>query len=185
VLNLNGHTVGGSGHGIGISVTGRSDTVQNGLVSEFDQGVEVSGTGDTVSAVRATYNNGPGFYDNGVGTKLTNCFVAFSGSDGIVFGGSGAVYSGNHAVNNGNNGMILEGFNASVTGTISNGNRSTGIDDLGYGTKLTRNTTDFNGYEGIYSYDASLIDGGGNTAKGNERTSGPDTAVECSGVVCS
>lgn len=184
VLNLNGHELGGNGTGTGVMVIGKSDLVQNGLVTEFNLGVHVTGTNTTVSAVRATYNNGPGFFDEGTGTKLTNCFVALSASDGIVFAGSGAVYSGNHAVNNGNNGMILEGFDASVSSTIANGNTANGVDDLGYGTKLTKNTADFNGSDGIYSYDASLVDGGGNTAKGNERTTGPTAAVECVGVVC-
>jgi hypothetical protein len=185
VVNLNGHLIGGDGTGIGIQVTGRSDSVQNGLLTEFNEGLDVTGANDTVSTVRATYNNGPGFFDEGRGTKLTNDFVAFSASDGVVSVGADGVYTGVHAVNSGNNGMILEGSDASVTAMIANGNDDNGIDDLGYGTTLTRNVADFNGNAGIYSRDASLVDGGGNSAKANERSQDPSAAVECLGVVCS
>ena len=185
VLNLNGHILGGSGTGTAIVVNGKSDTVENGLISEFILGMDITGTADTVSAVRITYQTGTGLVDEGIGTKLTNNFIAFSGTDGIVSIGSNAVYTGNHVVNSGNNGMIFEGFNASVTGTVSNGNDGAGINDLGSGTKLTKNTTNYNGYDGIYSYDARLVDGGGNTASYNAPHAGATRAVQCLGVVCS
>lgn len=185
VLNLGGHLVGGSGSGYGVTISGKSDTVENGLITEFGLGVYVTGLTDTVSAVRLTYSAGASILDDGNGTKITNCFVAFSGSDGIVAGGANGVYTGNHLVNNGNNGMILEGGNTTVTSTVSNANRGAGINDLGFGAKLTKNTTDYNGFEGVYSHDALLVDGGGNTAKGNAAAYGETMAVQCQGVVCS
>ena len=46
-----------------------------------------------------------------------------------------------------------------------------------------QNTADFNGQDGIYVTDTSTLDGGGNTAKGNDYIAG-NPPEQCRGVVC-
>jgi len=51
---------------------------------------------------------------------------------------------------------------------------------------LTTNIANFNAHDGIYIsiYEPTVIDGGGNTAKGNDYASGAVPA-QCYGIVCS
>jgi parallel beta-helix repeat protein len=71
-----------------------------------------------------------------------------------------------------------------VTSNIANGNKYVGIVDNGTGTTLTKNTANFNGLDGIkVQGDVTVVDGAGNTAKGNDYISGT-LPVQCQGVVC-
>jgi parallel beta-helix repeat protein len=112
-----------------------------------------------------------------------------SANYGIFTSGSGGIYSGDHEVSNGNDGVILISSHAiTITGNTANGNganggQGNGIDDFGFSTTLTKNTADFNGQDGIYVTDTSTLDGGGNTAKGNDYIAG-NPPEQCRGVVC-
>jgi parallel beta-helix repeat protein len=92
-------------------------------------------------------------------------------------------------VSNGNDGVILISSHAiTITGNTVNGNgaaggQGNGIDDFGFSTTLTKNTADFNGQDGLYVTDTSALDGGGNTAKGNDYIAG-NPPEQCRGVVC-
>jgi parallel beta-helix repeat protein len=182
VLNLGGHRIDGGGTGgIGVSVQANSDTVTNGVITNFgDSGVSVYGATDTVSAIRAVGNDW-GILDYGTGTKITNC-IARGNTHGIVSYGSGGAYSGDHELNNSTYGLYLLGSKTVVTSNTANGNGNSGIYDGGSGNTLTKNTANFNGYDGIHATDQIVIDGGGNLAKGNNYTIG--TPIQCYGVVC-
>jgi hypothetical protein len=187
VLNLNGHEIGStvSGAGIGVEVSGTSDTVDNGLITGFGYGVQVFGATDTISAVRATYNR-TGIFEAGTGVKLTNDVAAQNTFNGISSGGSGTVLTGDHDVSNGLPtgvyGLLLDGSKQTVTSNTAGGN-GFGIYDGGFGTTLKTDTANFNHNDGIYVSEVDVIDGGGNLAKGNDYDSG-QSPEQCYEVVC-
>jgi hypothetical protein len=188
VLNLNGHAIFGPGSGSfsGVELLGTSDTVENGTVTGFSYGVYVQGITDTVLNVRSAQNTFSGIENDGSGSKITNSMAVGNTGYGIDQPTSATgTYSGDHELNNGVNGLVVVG-KVTITSNVANGNRSYGIYDTGFGTTLTKNTASFNGLDGIYvaAYDAAVIDGGGNTAKGNDYGSGA-TPEQCRGVVCS
>jgi hypothetical protein len=186
VLNLAGHELGGDGTGDGVQLTGKSDTVENGLIINFSYGVDVQGTTDTVSAVRSVYNFNRGIMDVGTGTKITNSVAANNVYFGILSYSVGGVLSGDHELNNGTSGLELLGQKQTVTSNVADGNVFYGILDQGFGTTLTKNVANFNHLDGILisGGDPAVIDGAGNTAKGNDYATGA-TPEQCSGVVCS
>jgi len=183
-VNLGGHQVTSNTFqaNVGIQLNGKTDTVQNGLVSDFQIGVEVFGTTDTVLNVRAS-NNYDGIYDTGAGTKVTTSTIASSANNGFTSTSSGATYSGVHELNN-LYGLVVFGTKTLVTGNVANGNSFYGIYDGGVGSTLTKNVADANGGDGIRVADDLAIDGAGNTAKGNDYAS-TFTPIQCFGVVCS
>jgi hypothetical protein len=183
VLNLNGHTIFGPGTTFtGVELGGKSDTVENGVVTEFSIGVQVLGPTDTVLNVRATFN-GDGIDDFGLTTKITNSTASGNSAGGIDSAANGGTYSGDHEVSN-SYGVEVFGQNLTVTGNFANGNANYGIYDQGLGTTLTKNAAYFNARDGIYVNEVAGIDGGGNTAKGNDHATGT-TPVQCRNVVCS
>jgi Periplasmic copper-binding protein (NosD) len=183
-LNLGGHQIVSNvlQAGIGVELSGKSDTVQNGVISDFLNAVEVDGTTDTVLNVRAT-SNYDGIYDVGTGTKITTSVIANSPNQGLVSQSSGATYSGVHLLNN-DYGITVFGTKTVVTGSVANGNTYYGFYDGGDGTTLTKNVANFNGGDGIRVAENTAIDGAGNTAKGNDYNSA-FTPIQCWGVVCS
>jgi hypothetical protein len=182
ILNLNGHAIEEQvANGTGVWVRGASDTVENGAVTGFIYGVLVDGAKATVSSVRVFYSSLNGIVG---GAKLTNDVAAFNAGDGIVaFGAAGETLSGDHESSNGFYGLALFGSTTTVTGNIAEANKYIGIYDNGIASKLTNNIANFNGNDGIYTQDATVIDGGGNSAKGNDWSTGvPQT--QCEGVIC-
>jgi parallel beta-helix repeat protein len=182
-INLGGHRIGASAYlsGIGVTLGGKTDTVQNGVISGFGTGVYVTGTTDTVLNVRAN-DNFNGISDYGTGTKLTTNALAFNSNVGVLSSSTGATYSGNRALNS-PLGFEVFGTKTVLTGNTANGNTNYGIYDAGYGTTLTKNIANFNGGNGIRVAEEVAIDGLGNTAKGNGYGSG-FTPIQCFGVVC-
>jgi parallel beta-helix repeat protein len=187
VLNLGGHQIAGpetSGSYAGVTLAGKSETVENGVVTHFYRGVYVTGATDTVLSVRATYE-ALGIDDHGTGTKITNSVAASNTYGGIyAINAAGGIYSGDHELSNGGDGLVIATANLTVTGNIANENTYDGIYDLGFETTLTKNTANFNADDGIYVGDATAIDGGGNLAKGNDYATGA-TPEQCHAVVCS
>lgn len=187
-LDLGGHQITGPGPTAtsqnGVAVKGTSDTVQNGVVTGFNYGVYVQGIGRTATILnlRAT-NSASGIVDSGTGTKITTSVVGQNLFDGIVSAASGGIYSGDHEVSNGNRGLVVFGSKLVVTGNIATGNALPGILDTGIGTTLTKNIANFNAQDGIDARDTTVIDGGGNTAKGNDYADGY-VPQQCYGIVC-
>ena len=190
VLNLAGHQIdGASTSEDGVRVEGNSNTVENGVISNFiSSGVDVLGidvptTSDTVSAVRAV-GNFIGFTDGGANSKITNC-TATGNSYGFDAFGTGDTYSGDHELNNSQVGLYLQGTTTVVSSNIADGNGTIGIWDASSArATLTKNTADFNGNDGMsITGDPTAVDGGGNLAKGNDYIAG-NPPEQCRGVVC-
>jgi hypothetical protein len=191
VLNLNGHQITGERQSgtDGVRMTGRSATVKNGLVAFFDFGVRIDGKDVTVSSVRTGANGSEGILVTGDGSTITDS-VAYGNPYGIFDQRTnGATYRGVHELNNSEDGLILEGGGdgggTTVVHNIADGNVAFGIEDDSTGSTLTKNSADFNGFDGIDAHvDPLVIDGGGNHARGNDYGSG-QTPEQCVYVVCS
>lgn len=191
-LNLGGHQISGQGTAVyGVQIRGNSDTVTNGVVTGFTTAAVYivssvpAPSAATVSAIRAVVN-GNGVIDYGKSTKITNSTLARNTQQGILSVGSGGgVYSGDHELNNAGSGVYLGGAKTTVTGNIANGNLNHGIFALSSaGHTLSKNTANFNSWDGIHVDDLQAVDGGGNLAKGNDYASG-QTPRQCYGIVCS
>ena len=115
--------------------------------------------------------------------KITNS-TATGNTYGIVSSGPAATLTGDHGLNNTSTGLYLGGT-ATVTSNVANGNGVYGIWDASAGNTLKTNTANNNGNDGIFANqnDPKVIDGGGNTAKGNDTTTGTKPE-QCYGVVC-
>ena len=186
ILNLNGHMIVGDGTSAynGIVVNGNKDTIENGVVTEFGVGLVVYGATSIVTKVHSSYNVYDGIYVVGDGGKYTSNILTANGYAGIYGYGSSVTLTSNHALSNHTVGINMAlSVSPVLTSNIANGNGQIGIQDGSYGMKLTTNTANFNGSDGIYVNDATVIDGGGNLAKGNNTTAAP--AEECYGIVCS
>ncbi len=79
--------------------------------------------------------------------------------------------------------MYISAQKMTITGNVANGNGYSAIIDHGFGTELTNNTAGFNSQDGIYAGDFGVIDGDGNSAKGNDYATGA-RPEQCYGVVC-
>jgi parallel beta-helix repeat protein len=205
VLDLGGHTVTG-GTTYGIFVSGRGDTVQNGTVEGFTDGVYVdfAAVGAKVQGIRAidegthgilsladgvvvsgnsTADAGTGIrVSAGVHTTITNNW-ARSNNVGISVGSSasGTVVTGNRAVSNTTGGIAvaadLDG--TVVSGNVANSNGGAGIATSGVGNvSVGKNVASFNTGLGL-DVGYRSTDAGGNHAVGNT------SAHQCENVVCS
>jgi hypothetical protein len=181
-VNLNGFTVYGNQSYNGVEIDGTSDILEKGAITGAKSDVLILGTKDSVISVQVTYAENDGVYDGGQATKITTSTASYN-TFGIESLGSDEVYTSDHELNN-HGGVYATGPNLQVISNIANGNIIVGIGDLGNGATLKGNTANFNGADGIVASGVPVIDGGGNTAKGNEYTDGY-APVECRGVVCS
>lgn len=188
VLNLNGHLIDGARFSTttGVQVSGNGDTVENGVVHGAIYGVVVTGARDTISAVRTVTEGNYGIWDSGTRTVIINCVATYAGSFGIVSAGSRSTLTGDHELNDGiadaGSGLWLQGADQIVTSNVANGNGTFGIEDAGTSTTLTGNVANYNPNNGIQVEDPTVIDGGGNKAKGNNWQAG--NPVQCNWVVC-
>lgn len=187
VLNLNGHVVfgyqtNGGSVPVGVLVRGTTDTVENGLVSEWGYGIDVIGDKAVITNVRSTYNLYNGIASFSSGAKFTNNVAASNAGYGMLTTGANNTITGNSFVSNRLDGLYAGGTGDVITSNRASGNHSNGIDDNDYGGKLTTNVANFNGSDGIYVYTFNAIDGGGNTAKGNNIALAPDE--QCYGIAC-
>ena len=184
VLNLGGHVVSGTGIGSlieGIIVYGNTDTVENGAVTGFRFGVEVAGA-DTVTNIHAS-SDGYGIYERGGPAKFTNNILTHN-YYGVVSDSTGSTYTGNKALNNSYDGIDVYGTKTVLTSNVASGNALIGINDTGTATTLTKNVANYNTNDGMAAYaDLLVVDGGGNTAKGNDYGTG-DKPIQCNGVAC-
>jgi hypothetical protein len=181
-VNLNGFTVYGNQSYDGVWIEGTSDILEKGTITGAKDDVVIVGMKDSVISAQVSNAENDGVYDNGQATKITTSTATFD-SFGIESLGSGEVYTSDHELNN-HGGVYATGPNLQVIGNVANGNSIVGIVDLGSGGTLKGNTANFNAADGIVAAGVPVIDGGGNTAKGNDYTDGY-APVECQGVVCS
>lgn len=180
-FNLNGHTISSDQSGLCIVAQSPSVIVENGFVSQCGWGVAMEGSKGTVTKLTVS-GSVQGIVDFGVGTKVTGNTVSYSGGDGIYAGGLGATYSGNHLSSN-YDGIVVGPGVLSVTGNAADSSNDNGIDVVDGGATYSNNSANYNGHDGMNANNQPIIDGGGNTAHGNNYNS--TTPEQCSGFACS
>jgi hypothetical protein len=184
VVNLNGHLITGGSSGVGVSTSFASDTIENGYVFGFIDGVDVDGPSDIVTAVQTAGAGEVGVHFLGASKKsqLTNS-TSEQGGYGVEDEGTSDTIKADHLLNNTFYGLSELGSGALVTGSVANGNGiGLGADGIYVvGTfpvnTVTGNIADDNGAYGIDAPSPS-IDGGGNKAQGNANQ------AQCLDIVC-
>lgn len=183
-VNLNGHTIDSDQSGTCIVVVSPSAIVENGFVMHCNMGVLLEGSKETATKLTLA-GNVYGLVDVGTLSKVTANSAIYNNPDGIFAGGIGGTYSGNHLSSNWD-GLVV-GFGAqTVSGNFSDSNNVSGIDITDPGATYSNNSTNYNGQDGINSNGWAIVDGGGNTAHGNDySTTTPVPPEQCYGVACS
>jgi hypothetical protein len=133
-VDLAGHTIGGSGQGVGIRVLSSHVSVRNGSIERFGTGIQ------TTSEPRS------------LGTMIVHISVSRNSGDGVLLGGSLESISDSIATVNGSSGIHLaDALLATVSGNDVFRNRTVGI--LGGphsdGAVYTKNKVFENGGDGI------------------------------------
>ena len=146
-LNLNGHTVRGSGSGIGISSTRSNITVTNGEVTGFATGIHLNGTGtvtsNEVSRVDVHDCSFMGILVGNAGSTITNCDVwniggqtsfGFVPSFGVVTWGRNSRIADTNVWNiRGKSESVAFGFNAKDnTGSVIENCTADGLTSIGW-----------------------------------------------------
>jgi parallel beta-helix repeat protein len=178
-LDLAGHTVAGSGTGSGITVTGANVTVTNGVVTRFQQGLDVERTGNQAMLTQLTVRKngtglevGPGLSGPTQGTvsgsELTN-----NDLDGIFLNGTFWTIEDTTVAHNGGNGIRAypDAFGQTITGSRINDNAGHGISlsNQNDNSKVTNTVASRNGGDGIH-VDTSTTQVTGNTTRSNQGT---------------
>jgi len=204
LLDLNGHTISGTGNATGVAIGAASDTVENGLVQDFVKGITIAAgptSGGRVQAIRSI-DNVDGIDVNGDNAVVTASFVAHNASNGIgVIGNhdqltnnwirsnqgrgilvtnlaTAATVSGNKVLSNALEGVFVNNAPGSVvTSNTANANGSHGIEANGP-VSVSKNAASFNTGAGIDA-DWLTTDGGGNHAAENGKLH------QCENLVCS
>jgi hypothetical protein len=156
VIDMNGHSLSGSGGSAGFEIRGDAVTLEDGTVSGFSTGVLVRGRAAVVSTMTITrnrtlgvcvcttgaagarlvddvisHNAGTGiFFDSGAAANfLGNDTVDANGVDGVFapFGVDATRYEGNRFTNNGRYGIFIDTASSQVVGNMASGNGAAGI----------------------------------------------------------
>jgi hypothetical protein len=177
-IDLARHTIGGTGHGVGIRILGSAVVVRDGSVEGFGTGVQTNdfprSTGTMVVRVKASHNSGSGVAFYGFAETLAESTSTFNGGDGVLLAGSdgttidrnkvfrnglngidgrphadGAAYTNNDVTENGNDGIATSDSTArAITGNTTSRNGGDGID-----------IRDIPGFAQFYLVAANLADG--------------------------
>jgi hypothetical protein len=180
-LDLNGHSVLGSGVGTGVTLQGTDATVVSGSVSGFADGVGMGGQDPLVRSLTVSGNTNRGILLFTGRTRTNDAEIDTStitgnGGDGVeVADAHGTIVDGSVITYNGGSGIDAE-LQADAGDYFQN----TITDNSGYGiyafsstSHATENTVSRNGRAGIYFYeDATPLAAGGyliasNTANQN------------------
>lgn len=130
-IDMAGFTILGNGSGAGadtgISTSQPGLTVKNGVVRDFDVGVDVSADKATISRVVVVQNAFGGITVNGDDAKVLGSTVSFNLGAGIFVFGSKATLDANTAAGNVLEGILLSGGPSKVTRNRVGGNGDAGI----------------------------------------------------------
>lgn len=208
-INLNGHTISGSGVLQGVYDAGfGSATVTNGTITGFVRGVEFdSGTGNAATNLRIHDNSGTGIFTfvpttisgnviwaNGSGISVGCCttdkatiannVVNGNSGDGIdvSFSGTGSTVSGNRVLSNTGTGINIGAAGAIVSNNTANANGSDGMDLTSNGSLPAVRAT---GNHAFFNTALGISFGGGDTDAGGNKASGNGTLHQCENIVCS
>lgn len=179
VLNLDGHFIRGEGKYIGVEAASgvTKDTVENGYVEEFEEGVLLRGADDAVTGIEVNFTT-TGIYMRAPSEKATDDIASENEGLGIYVRAGDATVQSDHLLNNAggvsDNGSGVE---SKFIDNVADGNTGDGMEVAGHLNTITGNVANFNGEFGIDAI-SPQIDGGGNSATGN------GTKEQCRGVVC-
>jgi parallel beta-helix repeat protein len=179
-INLAGHTITGTGQGVGIRILNSGDVVRDGSVEGFFTGIQSNdfprSAGTSVLRVKVSRNAGSGVAFYGFGETLARSVVTSNGFDGVLLAGSdgttvtdnkvfrnavngidgrphadGAAYTNNEVTENGNDGIATSDSTArAITGNTTSRNGGDGID-----------IRDIPGFAQFYLVAANLADDNG------------------------
>jgi|SRR5580765_8588255 len=173
-LDLNGHTVRGSGTGSGVTITGAGVTLKNGSAKGFEDGIRVAFPGDHATLTGVTANvNGTGlmvFAANDA--TVTHSNFSNNATVGIWERALGLTIEDSKISHNGGDGFYAFPFSGGLK-LISNelnDNGGSGIhfEDSDDGSTVSGNTASRNGGDGIQVY-SSTGSYTGNTTRQNQR----------------
>jgi parallel beta-helix repeat protein len=206
-VDLNGHSLRGTGSGFGIDLSGRSDvSVVNGTIKNFADGIEISHA-DTSSmeGLTVTGNFNGVYADFSHGLSIHDNVISGNDNVGIVlfFAATSAKVVDNRVSKNGSDGIYLGSANDAgyYRGNRVNDNGGFGFQSHQSTSTLVENTFSGNGLGGVriiedYVFDylitgnvadrnigtgifvsAGVPDGGSNSAKLN-------TGEQCVNIIC-
>jgi len=193
VINLNGHTISGTGVASGVyNIGNTSVTVKNGAITGFANGVSwVGGSSGTLQGLRVFDNVQIGFYIDAK-VSLTGNVSTHNGANGIHVDvhTDGAAISGNRVLSNAGKGIFVNTQHAvSVTGNVANGN---GSDGIWLWPSSTPNPGEFSltpitasGNKAYWNDKLGINAGPGDIDLGKNLASGNSSAHQCENIVCS
>jgi hypothetical protein len=178
-LNLSGHTVSGVGTGNGITITGAGVTVTNGVVTRFQQGVDVESTGNQATLTRLAVRRngtgvevGPGLFGPTQGV-VSDSELTGNDLDGAFLNGTFWTIEDTTIAHNGRDGVRAypDAFRQTITGNRIADNLGNGINlpNQNDGSTIADNVASRNGGDGIH-VDTSTAQITGNTTHANEGT---------------
>ena len=163
-LDLGGHTIRGSGTGVGITVTGTHIRIENGTVRGFQEGVHLSfihGLDDSYTVVSGmtVTNNGIGILPWVPGGSIEYSKVSANAGDGIALrGGLLWTIKDSEISNNGGDGISLRtSGGATIERNSVTGNAGVGIHLVEFAdqTAITDNLVARNHGVGIFVIDST------------------------------
>jgi parallel beta-helix repeat protein len=139
-IDLAGYTISGNGAGRGVTFADvdpatpgvqlpEDITVRNGSITNFSDGVFLSGKHHVVEKVRATHNGLRGIITSGGGSTVRDSVASENGIHGIqMSSGAGNSVIGNVANSNGGNGInLFSGCPSTVLNNVATGNPAADI----------------------------------------------------------
>jgi parallel beta-helix repeat protein len=184
-IDLNGHSLVGTGAGAGIRNDGFDGvTVKNGAVEKFLYGVQLNpgSVGNVVDALALTTNKSAAVQlDGAAQNQVRNSRLEFQANDGIVIAGGSTVnvILGNTIGHSADRGILVQGS----SGNVFESNRVTSSGDRGIalegssGNRLVANTVSENGDAGI----GIVLGSNSNLVLGNTVSLNQDAAVLVTG----
>jgi len=155
-LAFQGHTLRGTGEGIGVLVARGSLALAGpGAIEGFGMGVLARGPRALAGAVsmRFSQNRMDGLLAESDGYAIEGSVAEHNGRDGFALGGQGYAVDGNRATGNGRHGFNLWGRGAHVGGGLGNeavGNAAAGFWLHGMMHQVVGATAVGNGSDGVY-----------------------------------
>ncbi len=211
-VDLNGHTIDGSGVGIGIfSGSFANVTIQGGSVTEFGTGIRIglAAQGNSIRSVRVSKSTARGIdaegpqalvtasvaFDNdeagigifGAGSSVTNSTANGNETLGIRVAGAGPTrVSGNTVLSNGTGGVdAVGGAPTQLTNNVANGNGAAGNGAAGLSVHATVVEATLTKNTASFNTGLGIRAGsGGVTDGGGNKAGGNEDLRQCQNVVC-
>jgi hypothetical protein len=125
--------------------------IKNGVVRNFDDGVDALSSAVTVSNVVASGNVLAGIFICCATTSssISESIASGNGGDGISVGGTSARIQSSNASGNGGNGIVVGGPAASIRSATASGNGANGIYVTGNAASIASSTASGNTFSGV------------------------------------